>query len=108
MMTESEFLLDLRECIANNIRLHRHARGWTQERMADEMGVAENYIYLLENPHARNHSPSLSVLARIAYNLGIPVTDLFVQREAQPKLRGRAAELFLHRNRLLNEALNHE
>ena len=107
-MTENECLLDLRERIANNIRLHRHTRGWNQERMADELGVAENYIYLLENPRVRNGMPSLSVLARIAYNLGIPVTDLFVQREAQPKLRGKAAELFLHRNRLLNEALNHE
>ena len=107
-MTRSEYLLDLRACIANNVRFYRHSRGWTQEQMADELGVSENYVYRIENPNSTHCTPSLAVLARIAYNLHVPVFTLLVPREAQPKLRGKAAASFLHRNRLISEALNHE
>ena len=57
-MTRSEYLLDLRTRIANNVRFYRHSRGWTQGQMADELGVAENSIYLLENPKSGTTCPS--------------------------------------------------
>lgn len=106
-MTRSEYLFDLRTRVANNVRFYRHSRGWTQGQMADELGVSENSIYLLENPRSRYNVP-LTTLASIAHALRLPVSALLVMREAQPKLRGKGAASFLHRNRLISEALNHE
>lgn len=106
-MTRSEYLFDIRTRIANNIRFHRHARGWTQGEMADELGVAKNSVYLLENPKSQYNVP-LTTLASIAHALRLPVSALLVKREAQPKMRGKAAALFLRRNRILNEVVSHE
>ena len=106
-MTRSEYLLDLRTRIANNVRFYRYARGWTQTEMADEVGVAENCIYLLENPKSRYNVP-LTTLASIAHALRLPVSAMLVQREPQPKKHGKPAAMFLRRNRLLNEATYHE
>lgn len=106
-MTRSEFIRDLRERIANNVRFYRHGLGLTQEELADAVGMSENSVYLLENPKSQYNVP-LTTLASIAHALRLPVSALLVKREAQPKMRGKAAALFLRRNRILNEVVSHE
>jgi transcriptional regulator with XRE-family HTH domain len=103
-MTRSEYLLDLRTRIANNVRFYRHSRGWTQGQMADELGVAENSIYLLENPKSRYNVP-ITTLASVTHALGLPLGAVLVAREEQPNKRGKPGSSFLSHKR--NEA-NHE
>ena len=52
----------------------RKARGWTQERLAAESGVAARTIQRLE----AGHDASLETVALIADALGVAVKDLFV------------------------------
>ena len=103
-MTRSEYLLDLRTRIANNVRFYRHSRGWTQGQMADELGVAENSIYLLENPKSRYNVP-ITTLASVTHALGLPLGAVLATREPPPNPRGKPARGFLSHVR--NEA-NHE
>ena len=103
-MTRSEYLLDVRTRIANNIRFYRHSRGWTQGQMADELGVSENSVYLLENPRSRYNVP-LTTLASVTHAMGLPLGAVLVAREEQPNKRGRPAANFLSRKR---EAAKHE
>lgn len=103
-MTRSEYLLDLRTRIANNVRFYRHSRGWTQVQMADELGVPENSVFLLENPRSRYNVP-LTTLASVTHALGLPLGAVLVAREEQPNKRGKPAADFLSRKR---EAAKHE
>lgn len=103
-MTRSEYLFDLRTRIANNLRFYRHSRGWTQGQMADELGVSENSVYLLENSRSRYNVP-LTTLASITHALGLPLQSVLVARETQPNKRGKSAANFLSRKR---EAAKHE
>ncbi len=57
----------------------RKARGWTQERLAAESGVAVRTIQRLES----GSDASLDSLGRIADALGVPVTELFVRVEKE-------------------------
>ena len=55
----------------------RRARGWTQERLGTESGVAARTIQRLE----AGHDASLETIALIADALGVPVRDLVVPSE---------------------------
>jgi len=56
----------------------RRARGWTQERLAVESGVAGRTIQRLE----AGNDASLDTVALIANALGVPVRELFVSVES--------------------------
>jgi transcriptional regulator with XRE-family HTH domain len=56
----------------------RRARGWTQERLAVESGVAGRTIQRLE----AGNDASLDTIALIANALEVPVRDLFVSVES--------------------------
>ena len=56
----------------------RRARGWTQERLAAESGVAGRTIQRLE----AGNDASLDTVALIANALGVPVRELFVSVES--------------------------
>ncbi len=57
----------------------RKARGWTQERLADESGVAVRTIQRLES----GQDASLETIGLIANALEVPVKDLFVSVERE-------------------------
>ena len=58
----------------NPIKVFREYGGMTQKKLAEAVGVTENYIYMLENDSARHGSTKL--LKAIAAALKVRVDDL--------------------------------
>lgn len=59
--------------IGGKIREIRSAKGWTQEKLADEIGIPQGYISKLESGQ---HSPNHRTLERLASALGVEVGQL--------------------------------
>lgn len=59
--------------LGQTIRAAREARGFTQAELASRAQVAQAYLSYLEQDQ---REPSLSIAARIARELGIPLEDL--------------------------------
>ena len=74
MDTEPVCLADLRRHLGHAIRSHRHAAGWTQERLAEAAGLSPEHVCRLERGLA---TPSLRTLCAIAESLTVPVTSFF-------------------------------
>uniref|UniRef100_A0A6H2A5X4 Putative DNA binding, helix-turn-helix domain containing protein n=1 Tax=viral metagenome TaxID=1070528 RepID=A0A6H2A5X4_9ZZZZ len=51
----------------------RRARGWTQQRLADEAGLSRQYIYQIESSR---RDGSVRALESIADAIGVPLDDL--------------------------------
>ena len=66
-------MADLREIVAINIRQHRHEKGWTQEELADRVGLSARYVGQIERSQA---SMTVTVLGRIAEALKIEAGEL--------------------------------
>jgi transcriptional regulator with XRE-family HTH domain len=60
--------------LAVRIRQLRHAKGWSQEKLAEEAGMHRTYLGGIE---VARRNPSLRNLIRIARALGVPVKALF-------------------------------
>ena len=60
--------------LAVRIRQLRQAKGWSQERLAEEAGMHRTYLGGIE---VARRNPSLRNLVRIAQALGVPVKALF-------------------------------
>jgi transcriptional regulator with XRE-family HTH domain len=71
--------MDLKEVMAVNLRRIRHARGMTQEKLAEAAGLSARYIGEIERAEA---SASVTVLGQIAAALKVEPADL-IQRPAQ-------------------------
>jgi len=59
--------------IGQRIRAAREKRGWTQQTLADESGIARANIARLE---AGRHEPKLETLSRVAQALSVEVAGL--------------------------------
>jgi transcriptional regulator with XRE-family HTH domain len=57
-----------------NIRRLRKDRGFTQEQLAEEAGMAMRYLSGVERGE---ENPTLRFMAKIADALGVPLPDLF-------------------------------
>jgi transcriptional regulator with XRE-family HTH domain len=69
-----------------DLRLLRQHRGWTQQRLADEAGVARSSIAAIEGGHAER--VALAVLLRVAAALGAWLSvRVYWQGEALDQLR---------------------
>ena len=64
----------IRELLASNIRKYRHARGWSQAKLAEKVGTSAHYIGMLETQWKY---PSPEMVERIAAALDIDSTDLY-------------------------------
>lgn len=64
------------EILGANIRRLRKSRGWTQEQLAHEAGVAMRYIAGLERAE---ENPSLNYLVKIAEALDVEPTELLTR-----------------------------
>jgi transcriptional regulator with XRE-family HTH domain len=62
---------------AVRVRELRHAKGLSQEKLAEEAGIHRTYLGGIE---VGLRNPSLRNVARIAHALGAPLADLFRQR----------------------------
>jgi len=65
--------MDLKEVMAINLRRLRHAKGWTQEELADRAGLTGRYIGAIERADV---SASVTVLGQIADALEIEGGEL--------------------------------
>jgi transcriptional regulator with XRE-family HTH domain len=66
-------MADLTEILAVRVRQMRNARDWTQEELADRVGLSVRYIGQVERCKA---SPTVSVLGRLADALGVEAGEL--------------------------------
>ncbi len=57
----------LREIVAKNLRKLRHAKGMSQEELADRAGINRNYVGMLER---EEHAATVDMLEKLAEVLG--------------------------------------
>ena len=62
----------------NTIPDERARLGWSQQRLADELGVSRQTVISLEKGR---HDPSLALAFRLAAVLGRPIEQLFAPDE---------------------------
>jgi putative transcriptional regulator len=60
--------------VKSRLRVLRAERGWTQERLADTVGVSRQAINALET---ERHDPSLDLAYRVAAAFALPVEQIF-------------------------------
>ena len=65
--------VEIHHRIAARLRLLRTAKGWSQERLAEEAGLHRTYIGAIERAE---RNISLKSLQRLAQALSVPVADL--------------------------------
>jgi len=56
------------------IKTLRQGKGLSQKELADQVGVTDAYITMLESGKRKN--PSLDIQRKLAKALGVPVTEL--------------------------------
>ena len=66
-------MADLKEIVAINVRRLRYNRGWTQEDLADRVGLSARYVGQIERAQA---SMTITVLGRIANALKVDAGEL--------------------------------
>ncbi len=76
--------MDLKEVMAVNLRRLRHAKGMTQEELAERAGLSARYVGGIERADV---SASVTVLGRIAEALGRRVKPLPRSRSAKGKTK---------------------
>jgi transcriptional regulator with XRE-family HTH domain len=77
--------MDLKEVMAINLRRLRHAKGMTQEELAERAGLSARYVGGIERADI---SASVTVLGRIADALEVEAPELV--RAAPAKARRKA------------------
>ena len=59
--------------VAKRLRARREAQGWSQARLAQAAGISRGYLIRLE---AAEQDPTLTVLAKLAKALKVPLVEL--------------------------------
>jgi len=72
--------MDLKDIVASNVRRTRHAKGMTQEELADRVGLSSRYIGSVERAVA---SPTVTVLGKIAKALEVEPGVLVTVRKSR-------------------------
>jgi len=73
--------IGLRNILSKNIKRYRLRKGWTQAKLAEEMGISTNYLSDIETKRGWVSPLSLSSLANA---LGIEVFELFKPEKEVP------------------------
>ena len=79
-------MADLKEIVAVNVRRLRHDRGWTQEDLADRVGLSARYVGQIERAQA---SMTITVLGRIANVFKIDAAELVARSRSKDDAAGR-------------------
>jgi transcriptional regulator with XRE-family HTH domain len=66
-------MADLKDVVALNLRRLRQGKGWTQEELADRVGLSVRYVGQVERGQA---SMSVTVLGQFADALATDATEL--------------------------------
>lgn len=70
----------LRETVARNLRRLRHAKGLSQEELADRAEINRNYVGMLER---EQHAATIDMLEKLAIVLDIDPVAFFERTERQ-------------------------
>ena len=70
----------LRELVARNLRRLRHAKGLSQEELADRAEINRNYVGMLER---EQHAATIDMLEKLAIVLEIDPVAFFERSERQ-------------------------
>ena len=73
-------MADLKEIVATNVRRLRRDKGWTQEDLADRVGLSARYIGQNERAQA---SMTVSVLGQIAYAFKVDAAELVARSRSR-------------------------
>jgi putative transcriptional regulator len=60
--------------IRNRVKELREARGWTQQQLADSVGVSRQSINSIER---NRYVPSLALALKFAHAFAVPTDDIF-------------------------------
>ncbi|HMS20063.1 helix-turn-helix transcriptional regulator [uncultured Sphingorhabdus sp.] len=63
-----------REIVARNLRKLRHAKGLSQEELANRAEINRNYVGMLES---EQHAATIDMLDKLAEALGVQVEEFF-------------------------------
>lgn len=66
--------MSLRERVAKNLRRLRHAKGLSQEELADHADINRNYVGMLER---EEHAATVDVLEKLGAVLGVDPIEFF-------------------------------
>ncbi len=70
----------LKDIVAINVRRLRHEKGWTQEELADRVGLSARYVGQIERAQA---SMTVSVLGRIADAFKVDPAELVARSRSR-------------------------
>lgn len=96
------------ENLGPKIKYYREQKGYTQEQLADKLGITKGYISRVENNKER---PNLEFLANVADALGVHVKDFFdddYDTPAPPELKEIGAEWIILNKELKEEGFTVE
>ena len=65
--------MGLREVVARNLRHLRHAKGLSQEELADRAGINRNYVGMLER---EQNSATIDILEKLSEVLDVEPAEL--------------------------------
>lgn len=68
--------MDVRDCLARNLRRLRTAKSWSQEQFAFEASIHRTYVSDIERG-ARN--PTITVVEKLAAALGVTASELLAE-----------------------------
>lgn len=75
------------EAFAANVAGRRHARGWTQQQLADEAGLEPRTVRAVEGAHTH---PSFETIVVLADALDVGIGELFTPAKLEnPRRSGR-------------------
>jgi transcriptional regulator with XRE-family HTH domain len=75
-------MVDIRITVGGNLRRIRLAKGFSQEALAHEAGIAPSFLSQIENGKRSATVTTLDVLTKA---LKAPITELFVPSPPKPK-----------------------
>ncbi len=70
--------MNLREIVARNLRRLRHAKGLSQEELADRAEINRNYVGMLER---EEHAATTDMLEKLAQVLEVDPVEFFRRRQ---------------------------
>src|ERR1700722_9622528 len=82
-------MVELGSAIATVVERARQERGWSTQELADRSGVSRSMISKIEREAVQ---PTAVLLGRLSGALGLTLTELLGQAEAQDALLSRAGD----------------
>jgi transcriptional regulator with XRE-family HTH domain len=95
--------LSLKEIFSRKLRENRRKCGYTQEKLAEIVGISTHYLAMLET--ARNF-PTSDTLERLSAALEIPVYELFlIEHSPREELEQLRQDIINEINQTVNKAI---